>query len=555
MRYPALELVPIVILSMTRPLIQPIMSIALIIWALILPSIQSWTCPQLINPSYPSRSTGTHQLSGLNRLQSRLFQTGPGSDADDSPLNNVPKNITELAEKRVRLAKAQEEIDRILNSPVDPPFDAETEFKKVVSISPPLIAEDSPEYLLEQKVSLMEEELYKAVKDTDFDKAAKTSAAISQMHIDDCGLVLQVNSKFYKSFSRKDMDDMNQLWLKDKSCVCIHPSMKPLVGIKAIHESWERMFDSSNGSFQRNWMEPHDIRLTVKATTAIITCEEHVFARRFVRGKKRQTELINKLQATNIFRKVGGRWYLTYHHSSWHADSDAAKQALKNQGSTRSKKGSRKDDDNEDSQIDNILGVSNFGPLLGDDSDSSKEKPVKRVIMGMGSLSDILNGNLGDLLGDGDGGSKGDDENIDGDITIHFTEGEDDEDDDEDDVEDAEIYDKLQDLAGKPKGQKVSKVSLSSQGASSKTKDQAKQGCIASLRKLASQGRISQNQKRTLLTDIITCSSKGEKSMVEVAHEILFAELLEGEELEDAEDEFADQCVVVAKSLEESMYS
>jgi hypothetical protein len=60
-----------------------------------------------------------------------------------------------------------------------------------------------------------------------------------------------------------------------------------------------------------------------------VTCEEHVYVRRFIHGQKRQTELINKLQATNIFRKVGNQWFMTYHHSSLHADSEAAKAALK----------------------------------------------------------------------------------------------------------------------------------------------------------------------------------------------------------------------------------
>ena len=101
---------------------------------------------------------------------------------DDSNFNNIPKNITELAERKVRLAKAQADIDRILNSPVDPPFDAETELKKVASISPPLIPEDSPEYALEEQVSQMENELYKSVKQTNFAKAAKQSKEISQMH-------------------------------------------------------------------------------------------------------------------------------------------------------------------------------------------------------------------------------------------------------------------------------------------------------------------------------------------------------------------------------------
>ena len=154
---------------------------------------------------------------------------GSTEESNDTDDGSVPRNITDLAEKKVRLAKVQAEIDKILNCPVDPPFDAESELKKVVSISPPLITEGSSEYAYEEQVSQMEAELYKAVKKQDYALASEQQRAISQLHVDDCGLVLQANSKFYEAFSKKDHSAMDAIWLQDRSCVCIHPSHKPMV--------------------------------------------------------------------------------------------------------------------------------------------------------------------------------------------------------------------------------------------------------------------------------------------------------------------------------------
>mmetsp|Transcript_24612 Transcript_24612/g.29698 ORF Transcript_24612/g.29698 Transcript_24612/m.29698 type:complete len:188 (-) Transcript_24612:149-712(-) len=77
-------------------------------------------------------------------------------------------------------------------------------------------------------------------------------------------------------------------------------------------------------------------------------------------------------------------------------------------------------------------------------------------------------------------------------------------------------------------------------------KDALRQNCISALRKLCTQGSISQKQKRLLLTDIISCSAKGEFSMVEVAYELLCSE---GEDEDAAEEDFADQCRVFASAL------
>ncbi|KAG7366857.1 SnoaL-like domain containing protein [Nitzschia inconspicua] len=500
-----------------------------------------------------------------------------GSDDIFAEGDNNNSSVEGPLNKRVRLAKAQAEIDRILNHPVDPPFDVETEMKKVISISPPLVAEGSTEYELEEQVSQVEEALYSAVKAQDFVTAAQKQSEISQLHVDDCGLVLQVNSAFYKAFSDKDVAEMERIWLKDRSCICIHPSLKPLSGIRDIMSTWKRMFESSIGSFQRTWIDPCDIQLTVKANTAIVTCEEHVYARRFVRGQKRESELVNKLMATNIFRKVGGRWYMTYHHSSWHADSEAAKMALKrgNTGlartSTRKHRGLLKDrlssrsgpssnnDDNGPTGLENILGLGNAGPILGDESIGKGPGMSKKIILGgSGSLSDmmmnLLNPKDGDDADENGIGSPG--------AIIHFSRidgDEEDDDDDEEEEDDGETYD-IHDEEGShdddylPDFQSWVKRTRS-QRKQRKTKQQSqstdlRQECIDLLRKLANEGRISPKHKRVLLTDIISCSAQGKSSMVEVAFELL----CEGKDPEESEEEFVDQCQVFAQSLSEPQY-
>merc|ERR1712232_910048 len=97
-------------------------------------------------------------------------------------------------------------------------------------------------------------------------------------------------------------------------------------------------------------------------------------------------------------------------------------------------------------------------------------------------------------------------------------------------------------------------------------KDILRQNCIAALRRLAKTGEISGKQKRMLLTDIITCSAKGEFSMVEVAYELLCGEISaqkstnddsSGESDDDddlraeAEEDFAEQCRVFASGMPE----
>jgi hypothetical protein len=479
--------------------------------------------------------------------------TPRGDDSEQERYNiNTPEtsnvNITAAAERKFRLAKAQEEIDRILSSPVDPPFDMETELSKVVSISPPLMKEGTPEHDLDTAASAMEEELYQAVKQQDYGKAAQVKTQISQSHVDDCGAVLQANSAYYRAFSEKNIQSMEQVWMPDNASVCIHPSAKPLVGAKDVLACFQTMFKSSDGAFQRNWLEPNQIRLSVKGATAIVTCEEYVYARRFVRGKKRQTELIQKLQATNIFRKVGSKWYVTYHHSSWHADSEAAKMALKTHSggaasrpkvAIRGKRGNQGSGESP-SEMDGILG-NNFGPLLGSGPVNNNEQPVKKIFMG--SLSDILGNQIGDLLGDGAANNKNDDDE-ESNAIIQFSRIDDDEDEDDEDEEEIKDDDEEESVTMIKQWHENNKKAKTTAAAA---KDSLRQNCISALRRLAEQASISPKQKRVLFTDIITSSAKGEFSMVEVAYELLYEGCDDVSEF--AEEEFADQCRVFAQNF------
>jgi len=569
---------------------------------------------------------------------------------------NSKKNMTAGVMKRVRVAKAQAEIDRILQGP-DAPVDIEAELEKVVSMTQ--LPSEQP--LVDAEMEQLESELYQAVKSQDFTLASTKKAQLHSLQnsgiptgragattttddtvIDNGGAILQVNAAFYRAFSTKSLPDMEQVWLSHDDpggSICIHPSHKPLVGTRRISKSWQQMFASTDKSFQRNWMEPHKINIMIQGSTmAVVTCEEHIFARRFVRGQKRQTELINKLLATNIFRKVAGRWYMCYHHASWHPESDAAERALSG-GNLNHKGNSRvipdvnsllppqsshssamakwnaiqrrrkrrlwedeEDDEyNEQVGMDGILG-SDFGPILGDEkkkdnnnSGDNNGQPTKRIIMGA-SLSDLLNGGLDGLLGgnsdDENPGSKNgqnnnglpqqgaiiqfsriednsDDDDDDDDELIELDIDDSDDDDDDDDDEEDEIDHEGESVAiikewAKSSARRTDVTSSSATGRESSPpsdtkkggkqsssskglfKDALRQNCISALRKLSDQGTISPKQKRVLLTDIITCSSKGEFSMVEVAYELLCSEE-DSEEDETAEEEFAEQCRVFAQ--------
>ena len=506
-------------------------------------------------------------------------------------------NTTDAVLKKIRVSKARAEIDQMLAGP-DAPVDLERELQRVVSMAP------SVNDMVDDAVDVVQAEtdLYNAVKRQDYETAAIAQQQLGAKHVDDCGAVLQANAAFYRAFSKRNYDQMQAIWCQDNTITCLHPGSKtPLVGTKQVSESWQKLLkpQAAGTAFQSTWMEPHNIRLSVKGSTwAIVLCEELVYVRRFRRGKRKETRLVNKLWATNIFRKVphseldgenqGNRWKLTHHHASWHATSEAGKAAMlsvQGPSTSSSSSSSSAEDDSESIGMDGILGLRSLQADLGGAGQKGQKNNASSKAGVKKSLADLLSGNLNDVFKPPSGGANGDAENpmiirfqrIEGDEEDDLNEmeyldlddedfeddDEDDDDDDDDDDEDDELSTRIQVVtpsSGSNKGtrntnkstsRKVMSMEEEEERMNSQNKDVLRQSCISMLRKLTNDGILSPRQKRVLLTDIIYCSANGEFSMVEVAYELLCTEG-DGDDSNIAEEEFAEQCRVFATSLAKS---
>lgn len=423
-------------------------------------------------------------------------------------------------EKAIRKAKAKAEIKRLTSGP-DGVVDIETELQKVTSINKESMAvEGKGSIEIEERVSDLESGMVKAIEVDDYKLAAEKRDELNRMHLDDCGLVLQANSAFYRAFSDKDLLAMKESWLQNENVELIQPDDgSPIRGYTKVQKYFQDLFNlDDNLAVRLNTIQPTNIRLNVKGTTAWVTCDEELYAPKFVRGLGSTRKLVGKLTATNLFRKVGGSWLLAHHHATWLAEEyHKARDDLR-----------KYDKPNPALRL--------MGNYNTQTTSTSTGTPVKKVVMG--SLSDILNGGLGNILSDsGISGNKNDN---DGEFKtiIHLSSPlDDDEENEEEEDDDDSLLSKWAKLNNTSKTIPQNDQSI-------------RQGCIQTLRKLCTQGSLSQNQKRLLLTDIISCSTKGMNSMVEVAFDLLLVNN-EGD-FDGGEEEFADQCRVLADSLEKS---
>jgi len=90
-------------------------------------------------------------------------------------------------------------------------------------------------------------------------------------------------------------------------------------------------------------------------------------------------------------------------------------------------------------------------------------------------------------------------------------------------------------------------IDVSVSTSSTDGKENLRQRCISTLRKLSENGMISGKQKRVLLTDIITSSARGETSLIETAYELLCTGEDVAEEDTEGMEDFSEQCRVFAE--------
>jgi len=118
--------------------------------------------------------------------------------------------------------------------------------------------------------------------------------------------VLKVNEMFYKALGTRNLELMDQVWVKDSRAGCAHPGWIMLSGWQAIRQSWENVFDPN---------DQVDIRLSsitveIKGEVAWVTCiQQLIYINRDPIG-------INMSQSTNIFERHDSGWLMILHHAS-----------------------------------------------------------------------------------------------------------------------------------------------------------------------------------------------------------------------------------------------
>jgi len=182
---------------------------------------------------------------------------------------------------------------------------------------------------LEREWLRLERVMQEAALKERFDEAAEARDALFRLQMDEAGAVLMVNSAFYRAFSHRDSDAMAKLWQEpalgpgadgglggggssfggESVVTCTHPGQKPLVGYRAVMDTWKGMFQSHPGQVALK-VTPSENKCAVRGSHALVTCFEEVTSP--VSGKS----LGQTMQATNVFVKVQGQWRMVHHHAS-----------------------------------------------------------------------------------------------------------------------------------------------------------------------------------------------------------------------------------------------
>lgn len=109
--------------------------------------------------------------------------------------------------------------------------------------------------------------------------------------------VLTANLEFYSAFGRGDYADMDAIWARRASVVCLHPGWTILEGREAVMESWRHVLRDPDFRIMC-----HDERVHLYGDVAIVWCEEELSG--------------GLLAATNVFIREDGSWRMIHHQSS-----------------------------------------------------------------------------------------------------------------------------------------------------------------------------------------------------------------------------------------------
>ncbi|MEO8890061.1 MAG: nuclear transport factor 2 family protein [Coleofasciculaceae cyanobacterium] len=118
--------------------------------------------------------------------------------------------------------------------------------------------------------------------------------------------VVATNEAFYRAFEKKDIEAMSVIWSQGTGSLCIHPGRNILRGWKEIEISWLQIFRNT----KYIEIETEIITVEIRETLAYVVLLEKLL--QVSGGRSIQAQSM----ATNIFEKMGLKWYLIHHHGS-----------------------------------------------------------------------------------------------------------------------------------------------------------------------------------------------------------------------------------------------
>lgn len=123
---------------------------------------------------------------------------------------------------------------------------------------------------------------------------------------DDRTAVLETNNAFYRAFEKKDLEAMEKVWSQGTASLCIHPGRAHLKGWDNIRTTWQQIFENTD------YLEVNAelISTDVSGDLAYIVVLENILQISQNRRLEAQS------MGTNIFERLGQRWYLIHHHGS-----------------------------------------------------------------------------------------------------------------------------------------------------------------------------------------------------------------------------------------------
>ncbi|HXF04392.1 MAG TPA: nuclear transport factor 2 family protein [Blastocatellia bacterium] len=119
-------------------------------------------------------------------------------------------------------------------------------------------------------------------------------------------VVKEANRRFYEALEHLDLLAMERVWLHEDWVKCIHPGWEMITGWHNIRRSWAQIFDHTRA--MRIILT--DISVHVIGDVGWVTCLENITA---YHDEGMSPGLA---QATNIFLRRQGEWFLVHHHAS-----------------------------------------------------------------------------------------------------------------------------------------------------------------------------------------------------------------------------------------------